>query len=171
MVADSRRRWLLVGSGGAGKSTLARRLAAALDLPLIHLDREYWRPGWVAIPKDQWRIRVAELASADAWVMDGNYSGTIDMRLDRADVIIVMDTPSWKCLFRIVKRRWLDRDRPDIPTGCSDQVSLEFAWWVLSYPWRSRPKIMRAIDAHADVQVIRLRTARDAERLLTSHTG
>ncbi len=165
--AEGRRRWLLTGSGGAGKSTLARRLATALDLPLIHLDREYWKPGWVETPRDEWRERVAELISGDEWVMDGNYGGTIDMRLARADVVIVMDTPTWKCLARILKRRWFDSARPDLAPGCPDQLNVEFAWWVLRYQRQSRPRVMRALEAHPDVECIRLRSDRDTEELMS----
>ncbi|WP_207232303.1 AAA family ATPase [Micromonospora kangleipakensis] len=65
------RRILIVGSAGAGKSTLAREVARRLDLPLIHLDRHYWRPGWVASGDARFRAEVAALAARPAWVMDG----------------------------------------------------------------------------------------------------
>lgn len=70
------RRVLVIGCGGAGKSTLARQLGEATGLPVIHLDAHYWRPGWVETPKETWRAAVDELIAADAWIMDGNYSGT-----------------------------------------------------------------------------------------------
>ena len=71
------KRVLVIGSGGAGKSTFATRLGARLGLPVIHLDRVYWQPGWVETPKDEWLRKVEEMCAADAWVMDGNYSGTL----------------------------------------------------------------------------------------------
>src|SRR4051812_22129729 len=71
------RRVLVIGSGGAGKSTFARSLAERLGLPLIHLDALYWRPGWVETPKEEWAREVRRLLSADRWVMDGNYGGTL----------------------------------------------------------------------------------------------
>lgn len=162
----SKRRWLIVGSGGAGKSTFSRRLAAVLNVPIIHLDREFWGPGWTRPEGEQWRARVDELADGDSWVMDGNYGGTISRRLERADVVVVMETPPWTCLYRVVKRRWFDSARPDLPAHCEDQINAEFLWWIVSYPWRSRPKIRKAIHAHPHVECIRLRTDRDAESLL-----
>ena len=57
------RRWLILGSGGAGKSTFARQFGPLVDLPVIHLDLHYWKPGWVETEKSAWRERVAELAS------------------------------------------------------------------------------------------------------------
>jgi len=47
-------RILVIGCGGAGKSTLAREIASRTGLPLIHLDELHWKPGWVGTPKDEW---------------------------------------------------------------------------------------------------------------------
>ena len=66
---------MIVGAGGAGKSRLAREMAELLDLPIIHLDRHFWNPGWVEPDRKGWRRKVVELSSRDAWVMDGNYGG------------------------------------------------------------------------------------------------
>lgn len=166
----TRRRWLIVGSGGAGKSTFARKLASALDLPVIHLDREYWGPSWTATPRDEWRQRVDTLAGGETWVMDGNYGGTFQRRLEHADVVVVMDTPAWTCVYRVVKRRWFDRERVDLPDDCEDQINAEFLWWIVTYPWRSRPRIDAALRERPTVPCVRLRTDADAERLLAKLT-
>ncbi|MFJ1538587.1 hypothetical protein ACIODS_08605 [Micromonospora chalcea] len=105
------RRILVVGASGAGKSTLAGDLARRLDLPLIHLDRHYWRPGWTAPTADGFRAEVAALAARPAWVMDGNYASTLDSRLPRADLLVLCDTSRTRCLIRIVRRRWTRRGR------------------------------------------------------------
>ncbi len=77
------RRWLIVGAAGAGKSRLAREMAELLDLPIIRLDRHFWNPGWVETDRRKWAHKVVELSSRDAWVMDGNYGGSISLRLPR----------------------------------------------------------------------------------------
>ncbi|WP_218106970.1 hypothetical protein [Micromonospora haikouensis] len=111
------RRILVVGSSGAGKSTLARAVAGRLDLPLVHLDRHYWRPGWIAPDHAVWRTTVAALAAEPAWVMDGNYGSSLDLRLPRADLLVLVDLPWPLCLARVVRRRWARRSsgRPDLP--------------------------------------------------------
>ena len=73
----SMKKILVIGSGGSGKSTFARRLGARLSLEVIHLDAHHWRAGWVAPPKDEWRRQVEELTRRESWVMDGNFSGTL----------------------------------------------------------------------------------------------
>ena len=81
------RKVLVVGSGGAGKSVFASRLGALLKIPVLHLDRFYWRSGWNETPKDQWLKTVDGLLQRDAWIMDGNYSGTLAMRVDACDTV------------------------------------------------------------------------------------
>ena len=76
-------RVLVIGVPGAGKSTFTRALAAKIGLPVIHLDTEFWQPGWKITPREQWRPKVAELVGRDAWIMDGNYGASLDLRLPR----------------------------------------------------------------------------------------
>jgi len=87
------RRVLVFGAPGTGKSRLARVLGDRLGLPVLHRDAEYWRPGWVDPAMDEWRAQIAMLAARDAWVMDGNYSGTWDLRLPRAHTVVWLDLP------------------------------------------------------------------------------
>ncbi|SCL21650.1 Adenylate kinase [Micromonospora rhizosphaerae] len=163
------RRILIVGSAGAGKSTLAREVARRLDLPLIHLDRHYWRPGWVPADEALFRAEVAELAAGPAWVMDGNYQATFDLRLSRADLLVLCDPPRLLCLVRVLRRRWAHRAtlRPDLPAGCPEQIDLEFLRYVWRYPRRSRPRVFAALRKHApDLPVVRLRGRADVRRWL-----
>ncbi len=87
------RRVLIIGSGGAGKSTIATQLRANRALPVIHLDAHYWHPGGVATRPDVWLTMVAELTARDAWVMDGNYGGTTEQRLVACGTVLF-----WICL-------------------------------------------------------------------------
>ncbi|MFC8849343.1 MULTISPECIES: AAA family ATPase [unclassified Micromonospora] len=163
------RRILVVGSSGAGKSTLARAVARRLDLPLVHLDRHYWRPGWVAPDRAVWRTTVAALAAEPAWVMDGNYGSTLDLRLPRADLLVLVDLPWPLCLARVVRRRWARRSsgRPDLPPGCPERLDLDFLGYVARYPRRSRPRVFAAVAGHApELPVVRLRSRAQVRRWL-----
>lgn len=160
----------MVGSGGAGKSTLAIQLGDALGLPVVHLDAEFWRPGWVETPRDEWHARQAELVAADAWVMDGNYGGSFPLRFARADLIVVLDLPRGRCLLGIVRRslRWWGRTRPDMGPGCPERLpTLQFARWVWRYPKDSRPRLEAALADHAGhADVVRVRSRHQARDLL-----
>src|SRR5215212_7429953 len=138
------RRVLIIGAGGAGKSSLATRIGELTGLPVIHLDALYWRAGWVETPKDEWLALVRELVAREAWVMDGNYSGTLDVRLRACDTVIFLDAPRWRSLWRLVKRwaRYRRRSRPDMAPGCPEQLPWEFVVWVWTYASRRRPDIL-----------------------------
>ncbi|HEX7103411.1 MAG TPA: hypothetical protein VF201_12270, partial [Nitrolancea sp.] len=118
----------ILGNSGGGKSTLARQLGAALDLPVIHLDRIFWNPGWVETPHDEFDAKVLELAQADRWVIDGNYSRTLPERIERADLIIWIDVSRVHALWRVAKRAVTQhgRTRPDMGDDCPEHIDLGF---------------------------------------------
>jgi adenylate kinase family enzyme len=162
----------VIGSGGAGKSTFARRLGERLGLPVIHLDRVYWHAGWVEPPKDEWRRTVEELCAGDAWVMDGNYSGTLELRLNACDAVIFLDLPRALCTWRVFRRAlgYKGLNRPDMAEGCREQLNkdfLTFLLWVWNYPRRSRPKILKRLEEVASgKQIYRLCSSAEAEEFL-----
>ncbi len=148
---DDMNRVLILGSGGAGKSVLARRLGALTGLPVIHLDREHWRPGWVEPPKDEWVDAVCELVARPQWIMDGNFGGTMELRLAAADTVIFLDLPRWLCLWRVLRRVAMHagRTRPDMASECDEKFDPEFLRWVWDYPNRSRATVIDKINRYA----------------------
>src|SRR5947199_10477215 len=92
-------RVLVIGTGGTGKTTLARRLAERTALPLIHLDLLYWRPGGQPTPNAEWRQTVERLITAEKWIIDGNYGGTLDLRLAACGTVVLLDLPRGGCLW------------------------------------------------------------------------
>jgi adenylate kinase family enzyme len=165
---------MIVGAGGAGKSTLARRVGERTGLPVVHLDACYWRAGWVETPADAWRERVRALAAEDAWVMDGNYGGSMEVRLARADTVVFLDLPRMTMIARIL-RRWLryrGRTRPDMAPGCPERMSWEFVRWVWEYPRTRRPAVLARLAAlPPDRRVVVLRSAAEVERWVASLEG
>jgi adenylate kinase family enzyme len=103
------RRVVVVGPGGAGKSTLAYELGRRLDLPVVELDKEFWSGNLTPTPREQWRLRQRELTSGSAWVMDGDPGpyDDLEVRHRRADTVVVLDLPRWLCASRALWRsRW-----------------------------------------------------------------
>jgi adenylate kinase family enzyme len=161
------RRILVIGASGAGKSTLARAMGAKLDLPVIHLDRHYWSPGWVAPEPAEWRRRVEALVARDVWVMDGNYSGTFDLRLPSAEAIVWLDLPRRLYFPRAMRRLVVNygRERGDIGPGCPERFDFDFLFrWVWTYPTRSRPKTLKLLDELArSKRIVVLKSPREVD--------
>lgn len=150
---------LIIGPGGSGKSSLAVRLGELLRLPVIHLDEHYWRPGWIEPPLEEWRARVAELCARDAWIMDGNYGGTLEERVAASDTVLFLDRPRGTCVWRIVKRRiagmW--RPHPGLADGCRERLAWGFFKWVWSYPTSVRPRVLahlQTVSAYKSVVIL-----------------
>jgi adenylate kinase family enzyme len=162
-------RIVVVGCGGAGKSHLARRIAAATGLPLVHLDREFWRPGWRPTPIPEWIDRVAALAAAPRWIMDGSYVRTLRLRLARADAAVFLDLPTALCLLRGVRRvvSHYGRARPDMSEGCPERLDFTFLRWILRYRRTDRPYIVEAL-AGFDGRAVTLTSARAVRRFAAS---
>jgi adenylate kinase family enzyme len=162
---------LVIGSGGAGKSTFSARLAARTGLPLIHLDSVYWRPGWVETPKDEWRQSVERLVAGDTWLMDGNFGGTLERRLAACDTVIFLDLPRTLCLWRVLVRRlrFRGRARPDMTPGCPERLTWEFLQWIWNYPSVQRPKLLARLEAlRGEKTVVVLRSRREVGAFLAS---
>jgi adenylate kinase family enzyme len=165
------RKVLVIGPGGAGKSTFARELGKLLDLEVLHLDKFYWRPGWIETPKPDWLKTVYELLSRDAWVMDGNYSGTLDVRLKACDTVIFLDMGRALCLWRVLKRLLMYRkgSRPDMAEGCPERLTPEFILWIWNYPRRTRPKVARMLESNPlGKRIVWLRSQSDVKRFLAT---
>ena len=165
------RRVLVIGISGAGKSTFSRALAEKTGLPLIHLDSEFWRPGWRITPREEWRARVAELVTREAWIMDGSYGASLDLRLPRADGVMWFDYPRHVCLCRAVWRAvtTYGRVRDDLAPGCPEKFDLEFLRFIWDFNAKSRPQIVTMLEQHGrDLQPAVFRRDRDVARYLGS---
>ena len=159
------RRIAVVGNGGAGKTTFSDRLGAVLGLPVVHLDREFWRPGWVVPPEHEWRAHQERLVAGDAWVLDGNDAGTFDLRVARADAVVWLDVHRARCLASAVGRSWRHRGRAIQADGCPERFSLAFYRWIWRYPADAAPRLLAALEA-GDAELVRRRSRRAAGELL-----
>ncbi|AZN40988.1 DNA topology modulation protein [Paenibacillus albus] len=163
-------RILIIGSPGSGKSTLAQQLGRTWLLPVIHLDTYFWKPNWVMTEDEEWDRIIAQLTMQEQWIIDGNYSRTMDKRIERADLVILLDLPRWLCMYRIFKRRVMfhKKTRPDMNEGCQEKIDWAFVKFVWSYPRRSRMKTLSRMEyaAAQGKQVMILQTRKQVKELL-----
>jgi adenylate kinase family enzyme len=161
------RRILIVGSGGAGKSTLSRQLGEQWDLPVVHLDVLFWQPGWNPSPRPEFMEKVKLELEKPQWIIDGNFDSSIELRAQYADLIIFLDFSNVLCLFRACKRAWSYRGktRPDMGEGCPEKIDWEFARWIWRYPKDARPDMLAALSK-VNADVITLKSTKEVNQWL-----
>jgi len=138
-----------MGAPGAGKSTFARKLSALTGLPVIHLDQLFWNAGWEATPSADFREKVETVMSSPGWIMDGDYGGTMDLRIPVADTIVYIDMPRWLCMWRVLSRslKSFGAVREDMAQGCPEKFSWDFYKYTWNYLADKRPERLRQIEA------------------------
>jgi adenylate kinase family enzyme len=163
------KRVLLIGSGGAGKSTLARKISEKLGLPCVHLDRLFWKAGWVESDRAEFRQKQLKFLKGKAWVIDGNYGGTQELRLKYADTVLFLGLSRWICLWRVLKRyaSFRGRHRPDMTPGCLERLNLVYLSWVWNYPQHGgRVALERLSKLKKSTRVVILRNPREVRSYL-----
>lgn len=143
-------RVLVIGNPGSGKSTLAIKLSRLTGLPVFHLDKLFWKSGWVMMDDAEWIPRLQRVLERPRWIIDGSYTGTLAIRLAKADTVIHLDFPRWRCLWRIHKRILQSRGRvrPDMAEWCPERFDWEFVKWTWNYRKRHRPLIISMLKQH-----------------------
>ena len=99
-----RRRVLVYGVTGSGKSVAATAIAERTGLPLTLVDELTWLPGWVPVDEDVQRTRFAEIAAGEEWVLDSAYGAWLDVVLPRVGLVVGLDYPRWFSLQRLLRR-------------------------------------------------------------------
>lgn len=160
---------MLIGSGGSGKSTLARQLGNILNIQVYHLDAIFWKANWEGVSKEEQISIQTDLVKKDEWLIDGNYGGTLDIRMDAADTIIFLDINRTICTYRALKRmlKYRNKTRPDIGEGCEEKFDFDFLRWIWNYPKMKRPDILRKLhDLPENKQIIILKSKKDVQTFL-----
>src|SRR5262245_22878311 len=130
------RRVVILGLGGAGKSSFARKVGNAMGLPVIELDQHFWQPGLIPLQRERWREIQQELANEERWIMDGDLGkyDELGVRLQAADTVLVLDFSLFRCLLRALRR---------------SKERMDFWWWLVTWRCIECPKIKKAITVHA----------------------
>lgn len=149
------KRILIIGSNGAGKSTFSYQLAERTGLPLVHIDKLYWRNNWEVTPKQEFEELVSAQARKPEWIIEGNNIGSLDQRLQYADMVFWFEFPPLLCVWNVLKRelRYRGRVRPDLPDQCVSKLNLRFLRDVWRFNRKNHARIAEKLEA-SQVQVI-----------------
>ena len=161
-------RVMIIGCGGAGKSTLARQLGEKTGLPVVHLDKLFWTPGWVSLSREEFDKVHREAIVQEKWIIDGNFDRTMPERIRRCDTVVYLDFSRFTCLLGVAKRilTTYGKVRPDMGEGCPERFDWEFLQWVWNFNGSKREKNYRLLDQCCDKEIYILKNRREVKRFL-----
>ena len=164
-------RVMVIGCGGAGKSTFARKLGEKTGLPVVHLDQIWWEPGnWQHLTQEEFDVRLMAELQKPRWILDGNFNRTMELRLGYCDTVIYLDYPRLVCLKnwigRVIKN-W-GRHRPDMTEGCNERFDLEMARWIWNFNKANRHRYHEILSRAEGKNVIILKNRRQIQKFLNT---
>ncbi|MGN6743943.1 MAG: AAA family ATPase [Amnibacterium sp.] len=171
------RRILVAGASGSGKTTLAARIGRVTGVPHVEIDALFWHAGWTANPG--FEREVAALAASDAWITEWQYDAARPVRARRAELLVWLDLPRLVVLARVLRRTvlrsrgrlelWNGNVEPPLRTILTDPEHI-IRWSMRThglYPARIR----EALAEHPGLRMVRIRSGKDADRLLALLRG
>ena len=149
-TTNNMKKIVILGCAGCGKSTLAKKLGSQLNIPVLHLDTIYWKANWKEEDSQIFLEKQIEMIKKDAWILDGNYRDTLDMRLKDCDTVIYLDYPRRTAIYGIYKRYFEYRNKPrdTIAEGCPEKIDKSFFKWVWNFRKNARPIIINKINEY-----------------------
>ena len=154
---------IIIGCPGSGKSTFAVKLGEKTGLPLYHLDMMYWNSDKTKVEKSVFLSRLAKALESDGWIIDGNYSSTMEMRMAACDTVIFLDYPTEVCLDGIRARR--GKPRADMPWTETEEDA-EFTEYVKSFNETNRPQIVALLERYKEKEIFIFKSRFEADGFL-----
>ena len=154
---------IVIGCPGSGKSTVSRTLHNKTGIPLYHLDMMYWNADKTTVEKSVFLKRLFDVLEKDEWIIDGNYSSTMELRMAACDTVIFLDYPLDVCLDGIRERR--GKPRSDMPWIETEEDS-EFIEFIKNYNEQQKPKVLELLKKYNDKNIIILESREQADAFL-----
>lgn len=158
---------LVIGCPGSGKTTFALKLSEKLNIPCVHLDKLFWKSGWVECSRQEFDYLLDEELKNEYWIMDGNYSRTLTRRLEFADTVIYFDYPRVLCIFRVLKRviKNYGSTRMDMAENCPERFDFEFIKYIWNFNKINRKVIFESLDRFENIKIFIVRNKSEFNKL------
>ena len=154
---------LVIGCPGSGKSTFARALRDLTGLPLTHLDMLYWNADQTTVSREIFDERLQRVLERDAWIIDGNYSRTMEKRLQNCDTVFFLDLPTQVCLSSVRGR--IGTKRSDLP-WIETEEDAEFMEYIRAFSTEQRPGILSLLQKYPNVNVVTFHSREEVDAYL-----
>lgn len=159
---------MVIGCPGSGKSTLSRKLHNITKIPLYHLDMMFWNEDKTTAKKSVFLERLSEVLTKDSWIIDGNFSSTMEQRMNECDTVIFLDYPTDVCLDGVEKRR--GKPRGDIP-WIETEEDEEFTEFIKTFNVSRKPAILELLDKYKEKNILIFKSREEADRFLNECEG
>ena len=157
---------IIIGCPGSGKTTFAEKLNKRTGLPLYYLDAIWHKPDKTHISREAFDERIKEIFTTDEWIIDGNYSRTIEMRLKECDTVFLFDLPTEVCLQGATER--IGKGRYDLP-WLETELDPEFEGFIKEFSQTTLPKIYSLIEKYrAEKLVVIFKSREEAEEYINN---
>ena len=157
---------IVIGCPGSGKTTFAEKLSEASGLPLYYLDAIWHKPDRTHISRDDFDKRLHEILSEEKWIIDGNYSRTIELRLSACDTVFLFDLPTELCIQGATER--LGKGRYDMP-WIATELDPEFENEIIEFRDNKLPKIYNITEKHChNKKIIIFKSRKDADDFINN---
>ena len=142
---------IVIGCPGSGKSTFSRTLSERIGVPVYYLDMMYWNADKTTAEKSVFLERLSRVIEKDAWIIDGNYASTMELRMAACDTVFFLDYPTEVCLEGVVARK--GKARPDMP-WIETEEDAEFVEFIRKYRENQRPEVLALLGKYADKSIV-----------------
>lgn len=158
---------IVIGCPGSGKSTFSRALHAKTEIPLHYLDMMYWNADRTHCTRAELIEKLNVIMPQRRWILDGNYGGTMELRLAACDTVFLLDYPTEICLEGIRMRNGILR--PDMPwVEQPGEVDEEFMEFVRNYNDFERAKVLKRLEKCCDKTIYIFKSRAEADAFLAS---
>ena len=163
------KRVIVIDCSGSGKSVFSRSFANLTKLPLYHLDTIWWKEDGSHIERSEFDARLCEILARDEWIIDGNYSRTMEQRIVACDTVVFFDLPTDDCIDGIRARKGKARD--DMPwKNAPEDDDAEFVSFIRNYNETHRPQVMSLLDQYSNKNILIFKSREESEAYLINLT-
>ena len=156
---------IVIGCPGSGKSHFSRELNKITDIDLYHLDMMYWNADKSTVDRSIFLQRLTDALNKEAWIIDGNYTSTMELRMSRCDTVFFLDLPVEVCLDGVASRR--GKPRTDMPWIEVDEDT-EFTDFIKKFNEQEAPRARALIEKYKDTKkIIIFKSREEADSFLT----